>query len=262
MKKVIKNESKDNKHILTLVGTVGGDKFFDEEFISAKDVRDSLKDVNKDIIVKLNSPGGDVFAGVEIYNYLASLNNHVTIEIVGVAASAASLIAMAGDLVIMRTGSTMMIHEASTFAYGTKSDIQKTLNALDTIDNSIINIYAERTGMDIEDIQSMLLEETWLTADEAVKQGFADKKSSVKAEKKERKKVKNLIKFAAQVDEDAEEQDATETEEETIEDEIIRRIEELEKKVEELEEQNNKEGQEEETDDEESFENKSKWLFF
>lgn len=258
MKKVIKNESKDNKHILTLVGTVGGDKFFDEEFISAKDVRDSLKDVNKDIVVKLNSPGGDVFAGVEIYNYLASLKNHVTIEVVGVAASAASLIAMAGDKVIMRTGATMMIHEASTFAYGTKSDIQKTLNALDAIDNSIVNIYAERTGINVDDIKSMLVEETWLTADEAVKQGFADDKSSVKANKGDKKKVKNLIKFVAQAeDEDDEKKEVTN-------DEIIQRIEVLEQKVEELEEQNKEtESQDEgEADDEESFENNSNWLFF
>lgn len=247
MKKVIMNETKENKHILTLNGFVGGKGWFDDEFISAKDVRKSLDDVTTDIVIKLNSPGGDVFAGVEIYNYLKSLKNKVTIEVTGVAASAASLIAMSGDEVVMRTGATMMIHEASTFAYGNKKEIQKTLNALEAIDDSIADIYVERTSLSHDEVSNMLNEETWLTADEAIKLGFADTKSSVKADKVGKKQVDNLIKFTAFGNEDTDE----------LED-IKDRLTKLENRVAELE----AEKTEETEDEEEPIENNSNWLFF
>lgn len=256
MKKIV-NEVKENKHILTLNGYVGGSGWFDDEFISVKDVRKSLDNVNKDIVIKINSPGGDVFAGVEIYNYLTSLESHVTVEVTGLAASAASLITMAGDTVVMRTGSTMMIHEASTFVYGNKKEIQKTLNALEAIDTSIVDIYVERTGLNAEDIHNLIAEETWFTADEAVKNGFADKKSKVKADEEHKeKKVDNLIKFVAVADEDEddqEEKDSLEDRVETLESTIL----DLESRLEELEEDDSKE----EDPEEEPVENVSSWLF-
>lgn len=181
---VFKNESKNGKHILTLSGTIANMSFFDDT-VSAKDVKNALDNVDKDIIVRLNSGGGDVFEGIEIYNYLRSLKNHVTIEVTSLAASAASLIAMAGDKVVVRTGANMMVHEASTMAFGNKSDIQKTLNALTAIDESIIDIYYDKTGLDKEEIKNLLVNETWLTADEAISKGFADAKSSRKAVTKE-----------------------------------------------------------------------------
>ena len=144
---VFRNETKNNKHILTLSGTIANLSFLDDT-ISAKAVKDSLDNVKEDIVIRLNSGGGDVFEGIEIYNYLKSLSNHITIEVTALAASAASLVAMAGDKIIIRTGANMMVHEASTMAFGNKSDIQKTLNALTAIDTSIVDIYHDRTGLE------------------------------------------------------------------------------------------------------------------
>lgn len=181
MQKVIpqfKNEIKDNEHILTLNGVVASDEF--DNTISSKFVENSLNGTDKDIVIKLASAGGDAFEGINIYNYLKSLKNNVTIEITSIAASAASLIAMAADKVIMHNGANMMIHEASTMAFGNKSDIQKTLNALESVDTSIVDIYHERTGIDKAELSRMMANETWLTADEAVSNKFADKKRSNK----------------------------------------------------------------------------------
>lgn len=178
---VFKNEEKGQSHVLTLSGVVSEPGLFDDQTINAKDIRHALDSVNKNIIIRLNSGGGDVFEGVEIYNYLKTLNKHVTIEVTALAASAASIIAMAADKITIRTGATMMIHEAMTFAIGNKNDIQKTLNALETIDTSLVDIYAERTEMDRDELSEMMTNETWFSASEAVKNGFADEKSSKKA---------------------------------------------------------------------------------
>ena len=188
---VFRNETKNNKHILTLSGTIANLSFLDDT-ISAKAVKDSLDNVKEDIVIRLNSGGGDVFEGIEIYNYLKSLSNHITIEVTALAASAASLVAMAGDKIIIRTGANMMVHEASTMAFGNKSDIQKTLNALTAIDTSIVDIYHDRTGLDRDEIVNLIINETWLTADEAINKGFADEKSSRKSVEKQKEGVSNL----------------------------------------------------------------------
>lgn len=188
---VFRNETKNNKHILTLSGTIANLSFLNDT-ISAKAVKDSLDNVKEDIVIRLNSGGGDVFEGIEIYNYLKSLSNHITIEVTALAASAASLVAMAGDKIIIRTGANMMVHEASTMAFGNKSDIQKTLNALTAIDTSIVDIYHDRTGLDRDEIVDLITNETWLTADEAINKGFADEKSSRKSVEKQKEGVSNL----------------------------------------------------------------------
>lgn len=188
---VFRNETKNNKHILTLSGTIANLSFLDDT-ISAKAVKDSLDNVKEDIVIRLNSGGGDVFEGIEIYNYLKSLSNHITIEVTALAASAASLVAMAGDKIIIRTGANMMVHEASTMAFGNKSDIQKTLNALTAIDTSIVDIYHDRTGLDRDEIVNLITNETWLTADEAINKGFADEKPSRKSVEKQKEGVSNL----------------------------------------------------------------------
>lgn len=188
---VFRNETKNNKHILTLSGTIANLSFLDDT-ISAKAVKDSLDNVKEDIVIRLNSGGGDVFEGIEIYNYLKSLSNHITIEVTALAASAASLVAMAGDKIIIRTGANMMVHEASTMAFGNKSDIKKTLNALTAIDTSIVDIYQDRTGLDRDEIVNLITNETWLTADEAINKGFADEKSSRKSVEKQKEGVSNL----------------------------------------------------------------------
>ena len=169
-----KNESKNGKHVLTLSGNVRKKYWSDDDVINAKDVRETLDAVSEDIVIKLNSPGGDVFEGIEIYNYLKDHPSNITVEVTGVAASAATFIVAGADEVIMNIGTSLMIHEASTFTWGNKSDIQKTLNALETIDESILSIYSEKTGQSNEQLEEWMNEEKWFTADEAVEFGFAD----------------------------------------------------------------------------------------
>lgn len=169
-----KNEVKNGKHVLTLSGNVQKKYWRDDDVINAKDIRESLESVTDDIIIKLNSPGGDVFEGIEIYNYLKDHPSNITVEVTGIAASAATFITAGANEVIMNVGTSLMIHEASTFTWGNKSDIQKTLNALETIDESILSIYSEKTGQSNEQLEEWMNEEKWFTADEAVEFGFAD----------------------------------------------------------------------------------------
>ncbi|RHW38760.1 Clp protease ClpP [Lysinibacillus yapensis] len=167
---------------MVISGAIGRSGWF-YSATSAQDVRDALQDVSSSTIrVKLNSGGGDADQGIEIYNYLKDLDKYVIVEVTSLAASAASIIAMGADEIIMRTGSRMMVHEASTFAWGTKQDIQKTLNALETYDESIISIYEEKTGNSRSEIKKLIEAETWMTAEQAVEKGFADRVEKIKDE--------------------------------------------------------------------------------
>lgn len=259
-----KNETKNNKHIITLSGTIANLGVF-ENAIDAQSIRDALDNVNKDIVVKLNSGGGDVFEGIEIYNYLKSLSNHITVEVTSLAASAASLVAMAGDEIVMRNGSNLMVHEASTMAFGNKSDIQKTLNALSAIDTSIVDIYQERTGLDKDEIIDMLASETWLTADEAIQKGFADSKTQRKAEKQKEgvknmgndkyvaflKKQQQLISNALEEEGGDDEPSNDDSIEERVGD-LENKVKNLEKRVKELEKDGNTEESDDDNDNEET----------
>ena len=180
-----KNEVKNGKHVLTLSGNVQKKYWRDDDVINAKDIRESLESVTDDIVIKLNSPGGDVFEGIEIYNYLKDHPSNITVEVTGVAASAATFITAGANEVIMNVGTSLMIHEASAFAWGNKQDIQKTLNALEIIDDSILSIYSEKTGQTIDQLKDWMNKEKWFNADEAVEFGFADSVKRDKAEPNE-----------------------------------------------------------------------------
>lgn len=176
---IFTNENKKGHHILTLSGAIREKYFADDECISAGMIRESLDDVNgKDILIKLNSPGGDVFQGMEIANYLRDHSSTVTVEVTGEASSAATFILASADKAIMTLGSTMMVHEASSFAWGNKKDLQKTLNALEKIDQSILSVYQDKTGQSEEQLLEWMDNETWFTAKEAVEYGFADEVKS------------------------------------------------------------------------------------
>ncbi|WP_078410278.1 head maturation protease, ClpP-related [Priestia abyssalis] len=172
------NQVNGEEHEMVISGAIGKSGWF-YTATSAEDVRNALKDVTASTVrIKLNSGGGDADQGVEIYNYLKDLDKHVVVEVTSLAASAASIIAMGADEIIMRTGSRMMIHEAATFAWGTKQDIKKTLNALESYDESIVSIYQQKTGKSRNEIAKLIENETWMTAEQAVKEGFADKVES------------------------------------------------------------------------------------
>ena len=237
---VIKNEVTDSEHILTLSGVVAKDSIFDHDgdLINMKAISDSLESIgNRKLLIKLNSYGGDAFEGIEIYNYLKSLKNKVVVEVTSIAASAASIIAMGADEIRMSNGSQLMIHEASTFAVGTKSEMQKTLNALKSMDNSIVDIYHEKTGLDKTEILQLMEEETWFTSEEAVKYKFADNVITTKGGDSVAKHTKNDIakRIVAMLnEEDLEENEETEVEEVDYEKrikDIERRLDALEKRV-------------------------------
>jgi ATP-dependent Clp endopeptidase proteolytic subunit ClpP len=150
--------------ILRLVDFIGEDV---QEFL------DSLPTNGEDLTLEINSPGGDVFAGIAIYNKLNELKGTLTVDIIGLAASAASLIAMAGDEILIRDNARIMIHNPFTGKMGDAKALEKTAEQLKEIENQIAGIYAARTGIDRRTVLKMMDDETWLKADEAVKKGFA-----------------------------------------------------------------------------------------
>lgn len=165
-------ESDDSE--LILEGPIASETWWGDE-VTPQEFREELKKhQGKALTVVLNSAGGDVFAGISIYNALRELDAEVTIRVDGLAASIASIIAMAGDKVIMSPGSMMMIHRPSVFAAGNVDDLEKAKEVLLTIEESIVPIYAERTGLDTKEIEDMLEAETWMSAERTVELGFAD----------------------------------------------------------------------------------------
>lgn len=143
----------------------------------ASDFRKALKGV-KNVTVHINSPGGDVIAGAEIYSALRehSLNGEgsVTVIVTGIAASAASIIAMAGDRILMHPVAYMMIHNPWTVAMGDAKELRKAAKVLDVIAEGLVTTYQARTGKDKEELEKMLANETWMSAATCVEEGFAD----------------------------------------------------------------------------------------
>lgn len=128
-----------------------------------------------DIQVRLNSPGGDAFDGIAIYNALRTHSASVTVVVDALAASAASIIAMAGDEIVMNVGSQMMIHDASGLCMGNASDMAEMVALLDRMSDNLAGIYAARVGGDAETWRDAMRAETWYTAEEAVAAGLADR---------------------------------------------------------------------------------------
>ncbi|MGM0807536.1 MAG: head maturation protease, ClpP-related [Bacillota bacterium] len=185
-----KAETSGDTTEITIYGDIGESWW--GESVSANDIKDALKDVESETItIRLNSPGGDAFDGIAIYNQLKNHKAKVIGYIDGLAASAASIIAMACDELIMNTGSMMMIHEASTFTWGTKADIKKTLNALEGVDKSIAEIYMTKYNGEREDLNALVEGETWFTASEAVEVGLANKVNVVE-DPKDDENIENL----------------------------------------------------------------------
>lgn len=155
-------------------GYIAQDSWFDDE-ITPKQFKAELNANEGDVTVWLNSPGGDVFAASQIYNMLKEYSGNVTVKIDGVAASAASVIAMAGDQILMSPVAMMMIHNPSTVIFGEASDLQSGIDMLSEVKESIINAYEQKTGLSRTKISKMMDAETWFSAKKAVELGFADK---------------------------------------------------------------------------------------
>lgn len=165
-------QDSDNR-ILELNGTIAEESWLDDD-ITPEEFRSELELGRGDITVLINSPGGDCVAASRIYAMLKDYDGEVTVRIDGLAASAASVIAMAGDTVQMAPAALMMIHNPSTVAWGDHVDMERAVGMLNEVKESIINAYELRTGLSRTVLSHMMDDETWMNAKKAVEMGFAD----------------------------------------------------------------------------------------
>ncbi len=135
---------------------------------------DELFSGTGDVVIWINSPGGDCVAASQIYSMLMDYRGKVTVKIDGIAASAASVVAMAGTEVLMAPTALMMIHNPATMAFGDHTDMKKAIEMLDQVKQSIINAYEIKTGLDRDRLSKLMDSETWMNANKAIEMGFAD----------------------------------------------------------------------------------------
>lgn len=166
-------EGETTERVLELNGTIAEESWFDDD-VTPQLFKEELNAGNGDITVWINSPGGDCVAAAQIYNMLTNYSGKVTVKIDGIAASAASVIAMAGDTVLVSPVSMMMIHNPATIAWGDSAEMQKAVAMLDEVKESIINAYEIKTGLDRKKLSKLMDAETWMDANSAVEYGFAD----------------------------------------------------------------------------------------
>ena len=161
------------ERVLFLNGMIAEESWFDDE-VTPELFRKELNAGSGNITVWINSPGGDCVAAAQIYNMLMDYKGDVTVKIDGLAASAASVIAMAGTKVLMSPVSMLMIHNPATIAFGDKNEMKKAIQMLSEVKESIMNAYEIKTGLDRNRISSLMDAETWMNANKAVELGFAD----------------------------------------------------------------------------------------
>ena len=166
--------SSDDDNVIDILEPIGYDWWTDSG-ITAKSIGNKLKSyAGADIIVNINCPGGDVFEGLAIYNQLREYKGHVTVRVLGIAASAASFIAMAAYEVQIARAGFFMIHNAWTSAMGERNELKDTADFLGQIDATIADIYHIKSGIDATDLAEWMDKETYITGKMAVEQGFAD----------------------------------------------------------------------------------------
>ena len=161
------------ERILHLNGTIAEESWFDDD-VTPQLFKDELMADSGDITIWINSPGGDCVAAAQIYNMLMDYPGNVTVKIDGIAASAASVIAMAGTKVLMSPVSMLMIHNPMTVAFGDSAEMQKAIEMLGSVKDSIINAYEIKTGLSRAKLSHLMDAETWMDANKAVELGFAD----------------------------------------------------------------------------------------
>lgn len=171
---IVNKDEESEIYIYDIIGEWGVD--------AAQFARD-LKSAKGTVHLRINSPGGDAFAGKAIQTAIAQHKGKTIAHIDGLAASAATYIALAADEVEMSEGALFMIHKASSLAWGNSDDLLQIADLLDKVDDSIVNDYAKKTGLDADQIKNWMADETWFSAEEALESGFVD--SIYKTEKTE-----------------------------------------------------------------------------
>lgn len=163
----------DAVRVLRISGTIAEESWFDDDITPAI-FASELNAGSGPVTIWLNSPGGDVVAAAQIYNMLIDYPGTVTVNIDGIAASAASVIAMAASTVVMSPVSMLMIHNPATMAVGDKDELARAMSMLDSVKESILNAYQEKTGMSRAKLSKLMDAETWMDARAAIDMGFAD----------------------------------------------------------------------------------------
>ena len=193
---VMKNDEEKSAELI-LYGSIGSDEYWDD--ISDKAFKQDIENLGdvENIILHINSPGGSVFSAVAIANTLKNHKAKITANIDGLAASAATIITSACDTVRMPKNALFMVHNPITFAYGNNQDMQKTLEMLNKVKNSIIETYLNKTKTDKETLSELMDNETWMNAEEAKEYGFVDEilDESVEKEVIENKLIINNMAF-------------------------------------------------------------------
>lgn len=167
------DEDGTEARVLELYGTIAEESWFDDDITPAQ-FREELFAGSGPVTVWINSPGGDCIAASQIYTMLMDYKDDVTVKIDGIAASAASVIAMAGTEVLMAPTALMMIHNPATIAMGDHEDMQKAIEMLNEVKESIINAYEIKTSLSRAKLSHLMDAETWMNANKAVELGFAD----------------------------------------------------------------------------------------
>ena len=165
--------NQDGSRILTIDGVIAEESWFDDD-VTPRLFREQLNAGTGDIVIYVNSPGGDCVAASQIYTMLMEYKGRVTVKIDGIAASAASVIAMAGTEVLMAPTALLMVHNPLTVAIGDTEEMQKAIAMLDEVKESIITSYELKTGMSRAKIAHLMDAETWMNAQKAIELGFAD----------------------------------------------------------------------------------------
>lgn len=167
----VKNE--EDTRTLYLNGAIAEESWFDDD-VTPKVFKAELEASQGDITIWLNSPGGDCIAASQIYSMLMDYKGNITVKIDGIAASAASVIAMAGTKVLMSPTALMMIHNPLTVAIGDSEEMQKAIDMLSEVKESIVNAYEIKTSLSRARISHLMDAETWMNANKAIELGFAD----------------------------------------------------------------------------------------
>jgi ATP-dependent protease ClpP protease subunit len=160
---------------ISIFDVIGQDPWTGEG-VTAKRIAAALRAIgaDKDVVVNINSPGGDLFEGLAIYSLLREHNGKVTVKVLGVAASAASIVAMAGNEIMIARAGFLMIHDTWVLVIGNRNDLRDVADQLEPFDAAMADIYSARSGVDVRAVQKMMDAETWINGSAAVDQGFAD----------------------------------------------------------------------------------------
>ncbi|EOW6736288.1 head maturation protease, ClpP-related [Cronobacter dublinensis] len=165
--------ARDGDNSISIFDVIGADYW--GEGVTASRIAGALRSLNgEDVTVNINSPGGDMFEGLAIYNLLREYNGKVTVKVLGLAASAASIIAMAGDEVQIGRGAFLMIHNCWVYAMGNRHDLAQIATDMAPFDKAMSDIYQARSGLDAATVDKMMDGETYIGGSEAVEKGFAD----------------------------------------------------------------------------------------